>query len=253
MTNVEACEDAPSLAFATNCHGPAALAHLARTRKIPFVYVSTEYVFDGVPGQGAGGPYSETDSTHPLNVYGRSKYCGELAVLDACPEALVVRTTVVFGADPGRKNFLYGLIASLASGRRIRVPSDQISTPTYNVDLARAIASLVFRGASGIYHVCGPDRIDRLQLARTVAARMDLDSILIAGVPTSALGQRAPRPLAAGLSVGKLRQRHPDLVPRSLQAALSDCLPQLKAFADSAQPATALPTRMQPRIGVSGA
>ena len=177
------------------------LARVASDRKIPFVYFSTEYIFDGNDG-----PYAEEAVANPLSVYGRSKWEGELAVIAACTHALILRTTVVYGQDCGQKNYVYSLMHALAAGKTIRVPQDQISTPTYNRDLAIATVALVNLGATGIYHVCGPERMDRYEFARSVAAYFLLDGSLLSGVPTSSLGQKAPRPLSAGLSIEQVAQ-----------------------------------------------
>jgi len=228
MTNVEACEDSPQLAHNINSRGPALLAQIAAQRQIPFVYFSTEYIFDG-----AAGPYREDDDANPLSVYGKSKWQGELAVLAACPYALVLRTTVVYGHDCGQKNFVYSLMRALTAGKPMQIPHDQISTPTYNRDLAAATVALVERGATGIYHACGPERMDRLEFARAVAASLSLDSSLLTGVPTTALGQKAPRPLSAGLDSGKLNRLHPHLAIRPLTHALADCRSDLATFLHS--------------------
>ena len=228
MTNVEACEDVPDLAYRTNCRGPEMLASIAADRDVPFVYFSSEYVFDGNDG-----PYSEDSPTNPLNVYGKSKRDGELAVLAAWRRALVLRTTVVYGQDFGQKNYIYSLIRSIACGRTMRVPDDQISTPTYNRDLAYVTIELVKRSASGILHVCGPERMDRLEFAQSVTAYLGLDDSLLQGLPTRSLGQRAPRPLSAGLSINKLLQLYPDLPMRSLAEGLADCRHELEGFANT--------------------
>ena len=225
MTNVEGCEGMPEQAYLTNCRGPEMMARVASERKIPFVYFSTEYIFDGNDG-----PYAEEATANPLSVYGRSKWEGELAVLAACSHALILRTTVVYGKDRGQKNYVYSLMHALAAGKTIRVPQDQISTPTYNRDLAIATVALVNLGATGIYHVCGPERMDRYEFARSVAAYFLLDGSLLSGVPTSSLGQKAPRPLSAGLSIDKLRRLHPGLKLRSLADGLTDCRNGLEEF-----------------------
>ncbi len=225
MTNVDACEDTPDLAFATNCRGPAVLARVAAQRAIPFVYFSTEYVFDGY-----NGPYMEESATNPLSVYGKSKRQAELSILSVCPRALVLRTTVVYGQDHRQKNYIYTLMRLLRAGKSIRVPSDQVSTPTYNSDLARATVLLAQSGATGIYHVCGPQRMDRLEFARRVAAFLGLDQSLLVATPTSALGQKAPRPLSAGLSIDKLRLQFPGLTMRTLAESLEDCRSRFQQF-----------------------
>jgi dTDP-4-dehydrorhamnose reductase len=225
MTNVEGCEDVPELAHHTNCRGPAQLARFASERGVPFVYFSTEYVFDGNKG-----PYIEEDKASSLSVYGKTKWEGELAVLDANSTALILRTTVVYGQDFGEKNYVYSLMRSLSAGRPMRVPEDQISTPTYNRDLAKATVALVERGATGIFHACGPERMNRLEFAGRVAAFLGLDGSLLQGLPTSELGQKAPRPLSAGLSIAKLTHLHPDLTMRTLDAGLADCRDSLEEY-----------------------
>ncbi|HEV2448510.1 MAG TPA: SDR family oxidoreductase, partial [Candidatus Sulfopaludibacter sp.] len=133
MTDVEGCESAAAAAYLVNCFGPATLAKAAARRGLPFVYFSTEYVFDG-----QAGPYGETAPPAPISVYGASKREGELAIQNVHPRALILRTTVVYGPDPGGRNFLCGLRRNLLAGRTMSVAADQISTPTYNRDLAHA-------------------------------------------------------------------------------------------------------------------
>ena len=234
MTAVDACEDQPDLAFRTNARGPGILAAYAQRRALPFVYFSTEYVFDGAKDH--PGPYAETATLHPLSVYGKSKLAGEEAVMAACACALVLRTTVVYGPDAREKNYLYSLMRNLATGTRMRVPKDQISTPTYNLDLIAAALGLVECGASGIFHVCGPDLLGRLDFAKQIAAALGLDAALLDGVSTAELGQRAPRPLAAGLATTKLTTLYPQLHMRSVTKAIKDCADELQAFLQGVKP-----------------
>lgn len=228
MTDVEGCEGQPDLAERTNAHGPAVLAEYARRRALPFVYYSTEYVFDGDPRR--PGPYREEDEPHALSAYGRSKLHGEAAVLQAHPGALVLRTTVVYGPDARAKNYVYSLMRNLHTGRRMRVPADQISTPTYNRDLVRATLGLVAAGASGVWHLCGPELLGRMEFALEVAAFLGLDASLLDPVSTVELGQRAPRPLSAGMAIHKLQHRFPALAMRTVAESLTDCEAELRAF-----------------------
>jgi dTDP-4-dehydrorhamnose reductase len=219
MTNVERCESEPDLAMRTNCAGPRALAFAAARRGIPFVYFSTEYVFDG-----KAGPYLEDSAANPISIYGRSKWMGELEVARAHPRALIVRTTVVYGPDPGCRNFLYSLRRAWLARAEIRVPGDQVSTPTYNRDVAQATIALVERGAAGVYHVCGPELLSRVEFAIAAARHLGWDDVRIAATPTSGLGQVAPRPLRGGLLTEKLARLHPDLRMRPLAECCADWL-----------------------------
>ncbi len=228
MTDVEGCEGKPELAEQTNARGPAVLAGYARKRDLPFVYYSTEYVFDGDPGR--PGPYREDDATNALSAYGQSKLDGERAVLRAHPGALVLRTTVVYGPDARGKNYVYSLMRNLGAGRRMQVPADQISTPTYSRDLVRTTLGLVGAGASGVWHLCGPERLSRMAFAREAADFLGLSADLLDPVPTAELRQRAARPLAAGLAIGKLQERFPGLPMRTVRESLEDCEGVLRAF-----------------------
>jgi dTDP-4-dehydrorhamnose reductase len=228
MTNVDGCESEPDLAHRTNARGPGVLAAYARTRNLPFVYFSTEYLFDG--SKNNAGPYPEDAQPHPLNIYGQSKLDGEHEVLSAHPDALVLRTTVVYGADPRQKNYIYALMRNLSAGITMRVPEDQVSTPTYNRDLVRTTLGLVEAKASGIFHVCGPELMGRLAFARQVAATLGLDETLLQGVSTQTLNQPASRPLAAGLATSKLTTTYPKLRMRSLAESLEDCHEELQEF-----------------------
>ena len=234
MTNVDGCEDQPELALHTNMRGPGLLAGYAERRGLPFVYLSTEYIFAGRPE--APGPYAEDAPAEPLNVYGHSKLRGEHAVQEAHGGALVLRTTVVYGPDPQGKNYLAQLRRNLAAGRPMRVPEDQISTPTYNRDLIRAMLGLVEAGATGVFHVCGPERMDRLRFAREAARALGLDGSLLEGVSTAELGQRAVRPLAAGLHTAKLTGLYPALRPRTVSEALAECAGEMLEHAGHDRP-----------------
>ena len=200
-TDVERCESDLAWATAANHTGPLALARAFPD--VPFVFLSTDYVFDG---ESPTAPYSETDLTNPLSVYGRTKLAGEQAVLDAHTQAMVVRTTTVYGPDPQGKNFLYTLRRLLSEGKPMRVPTDQIATPTYNADLAAAVLALLSAGATGIFHVAGPEFLSRYDFARDACSLLGLPTETLQPVSTPELAQRAARPLRGGLRIDKLNQ-----------------------------------------------
>ena len=215
MTWVDGCEADAARAHLINCLGPAVVARTARAAGARTVFVSTEYVFDG-----RGGPYSETDAPNPLSVYGQSKLDGERAVLAEDPDALVVRTTVVYGPEDRGKNFAYRLASEIAAGRRLRVPVDQVTSPTYNRDLAAAMVALVARGVTGVVHVAGDEVMSRFDHARRVALAAGLPAA-IDPIQTAALGQPAARPLDAGLDVRRLRALVPGITLHTVEQAVS--------------------------------
>jgi dTDP-4-dehydrorhamnose reductase len=213
-TDVERCELDQEWAFKTNCDGPVALA--AAAKHLPFVYYSTDYIFDG-----KNGPHAEDDQPRPLSIYGKSKLLGELGIREIHPNALIIRTTVVYGPDPLRKNFLYTLRRVLSSGGTLSVPSDQISTPTFNEDLARASVQLVTAGQAGTFHVCGQEVLSRYEFALHAVNALGLDMSLLKPVATSDLGQIARRPLRAGLLTQKLVTALPGFRMRSVAEGIS--------------------------------
>ncbi len=228
MTWVDGCEKDPELAQRTNARGPGVLAEYARQRGVPYVFFSTDYVFDGAKEH--PGPYAEDAPPHPLSVYGATKLEGERRVLQAYPEALVLRTTWVYGADARQMNSLYSMMRSLAAGKAMQVPVDQVSTPTYNRDLVQAALALVEAKASGLFHVGGPELMGRLDFVQWVASALGLDPSLLEGVATAELKQPAARPLDSGLENARLRAQYPQLRMRTPADALEDCGAELREF-----------------------
>jgi dTDP-4-dehydrorhamnose reductase len=217
FTWVDGCERDPLRAYATNVEQPLNVARAAAEIGARFVYFSTDYVFDG-----QAGPYTEDAPTHPLSVYGRAKRDAELALAQELGERqLTVRTSWVFGPERQGKNFAYQLLRSLSAGKPMVCPSDQVSSPTYGPDVARAVVLLVEQGWTGLVHVVGPEVMDRVQFARSIAGAFGYDVALIVGRPTAELGQGAPRPLDGGLRSRRLEASHPGLT-RPLAAALED-------------------------------
>ncbi|HXV74889.1 MAG TPA: dTDP-4-dehydrorhamnose reductase [Candidatus Polarisedimenticolaceae bacterium] len=149
--------------FLLNRDAPADLALRCRRRGIAFVYISTDFVFDGT----ANRPYVEGDEPRPLQVYGRSKLAGERAVSRAHPESLIVRTSTLFG--PGRRprpHYVDAVLAQARKGGRVEVVRQPVSSPTFTSDLAAALVELVDRGSTGVLHLVNDGACSRLELAR---------------------------------------------------------------------------------------
>ncbi len=197
-TNVDYCETHPEETFATNVAGVYHVLEATHRAGAKLVYFSSDYVFDG-----HAGPYAENDVPRPLSEYGRQKLAAEHAVAVHASDALIVRTTVVYGWENGGKNFVVQLVQKLRRGERMRVPSDQVGSPTYAPDLARTVVALADSPSRGLFHLVGPDLVDRLVFARAAAEAFGLDPSLIEGVPTRELAQGAPRPLEAGMITQK--------------------------------------------------
>ena len=145
-TDVDAAESNGDAAYFVNRDAPARLAAAAAAQGTRFVHISSDFVFDGA----ASIPYAPAHPPAPLGVYGKSKAAGELEVRAACPDALIVRTAWVYGADGD--NFLRTMLRLMAGQADVRVVADQIGTPTHARSLARAIWTLAAAEATGVHH-----------------------------------------------------------------------------------------------------
>ncbi len=143
-TAVDKAESERELAFQVNCAAPQRLAELASLMKFKLIHVSTDYVFNGQ----SAAPYEEFQDTDPLNVYGESKAEGEKAVTEACPQALIVRTSWVYSSFG--KNFVKTVLRVAAEKKGMNVVNDQVGSPTWAADLAKVL--LTARDLEGIFH-----------------------------------------------------------------------------------------------------
>ncbi|WP_308909008.1 dTDP-4-dehydrorhamnose reductase [Pseudokordiimonas caeni] len=151
-TAVDAAETDEDEATAINTDGAAALAAIAHARGLPFLHISTDYVFDGTKDA----PYVETDPTGPTGAYGRSKLAGEQAVTKVNPDALIFRTAWVY--SPWGKNFLKTMLKLGATRDTLGVVADQVGNPTYAPDIAAALVAVLEKGTTGkagVYHLAG--------------------------------------------------------------------------------------------------
>ena len=202
VSNVERCETDPEWSSEINVDGTLALARAAAAVGATFVFLSSEYVFDGLEG-----PYDETARTRPLNQYGRQKQHVErlLPAVTAC-DFVIARVSCLYGHERTGKNFVHQLWSAASEGREFRAPSDQIGTPTAVANAADVIRELVLRGARGIYHVAGPEPMLRSQFALLAARELGLEPGLVRPTPTAELGLLAPRPMGAGLLTERVRE-----------------------------------------------
>jgi dTDP-4-dehydrorhamnose reductase len=153
-TAVDAAETNHEAARAINVTGPSIAARISASRGIPFVHLSTDYVFDGTKVS----EYVETDLTNPINVYGLTKRDGENQILASNPDALILRTSWVY--SPYGKNFVRTMLALAQARDTLSVVDDQTGAPTSAHDIAKACvaivdAKLAGNTAKGIFHMTG--------------------------------------------------------------------------------------------------
>ncbi len=174
-TAVDRAQSEPELAFRDNRDGAGHLARAAVEAGARLVHISTDFVFDGH----AHSAYRPADAAGPLGVYGASKLAGEVAVANADPSALIVRTAWVYGATGA--NFLATMLRLMATRDEVRVVADQIGTPTSTASLARALWALLAADARGVWHYTDAGVASWYDFAQAIA-----EESLAAGVLTKA-------------------------------------------------------------------
>lgn len=187
-TAVDQAEVEQERAFRLNTHAVGVLAEVTAEMHIPFVTFSTDYVFDGE----SNSPYVESDTPHPLNVYGLSKAEGERLALERNPRTLVVRTSWVLSRT--HSNFAIRILDAVATGEAVKVVNDQRGSPTVSGDLAAITAAAVAKDASGFVHVSNYGEASWFELARAVVAAAGLDVDLVVPCSTSERPTKAVRP-----------------------------------------------------------
>ena len=209
-TAVDRAESDAAAAWRANRDGPAVLAAWCGAAGIPLIHVSTDFVFDG----SKGAPYTEDDAPNPTSVYGVSKLAGEQAVLAACRQAIVLRTSWVYAAR-GR-NFVLTMLNLASTRDRLRVVADQRGCPTAAADLAAAILGIcdaIGREGwqdrfGGLFHAAGSGETTWHGLASAAISRAGaygqkqpeaIEAIASAEFPTP-----VKRPADSRLDCGKL-------------------------------------------------
>lgn len=162
MTDVDGCANDPDAAFTVNAFGTQNVAHACLRCNAEMVFVSTNEVFDGRSDR----PYREDDKTTPINPYGSSKRSGEQMAARYLKSGLyVVRTAWLYG---GGHMFPEKIIAAADKHGELRVVTDEISNPTYTVDLAEAVAKLVDTEVYGVYHFTNANYCSRFEFAKEI-------------------------------------------------------------------------------------
>jgi dTDP-4-dehydrorhamnose reductase len=209
-TAVDAAETDQDAARAINVTGPAFVAEIAAKRQMPFVHLSTDYVFDGTKAA----PYLESDPTNPLNMYGLTKRDGEELILAHKPDAVILRTSWVY--SPYGKNFLRTMLSLAQTRDSLSIVDDQIGAPTSALDIASACISIIDAKLSGhqgrgIFHMTGGGETSWAGFAQ---AAFDHTALwrngkvpAITPIPTADYPTPARRPLNSRLNCDLLEAR----------------------------------------------
>ena len=200
-TAVDAAEDNVDVCRKVN-------AEVCRDLDIKMMYISTDYVFDG---QGTR-PWEPDDERHPLNVYGQTKYEGELAVEELVKKFFIVRIAWVFGVNG--KNFIKTMLRIGKERGAATVVDDQIGSPTYTYDLARLLVDMIQTEKYGRYHATNEGLCSWYEFACEIFRQAGMDEVKVTPVPTSGYpASKAKRPMNSRISKEKLTENGFERLP----------------------------------------
>jgi dTDP-4-dehydrorhamnose reductase len=202
MTQPDPCELDTIACWEVNVTATRFLLDAAAETAARFIYLSTDFVFDG-----ENGPYSEAAVPNPVNYYGSSKLAAEKSVMQYRHPWAIVRTVLVYGnvLVGNRSNIVSWVIDNLSQQKPINVVNDQWRTPTFVNDLVAGVLLLLAKEETGIYHISGADFLTPYQMALAVAQYKALDAGLITPVTAATFTQPARRPLRTGFIINKAR------------------------------------------------
>ncbi len=225
-TAVDKAEEEETLATAINGAAPGAMARYAAAQAIPFLHVSTDYVFEG----GGEAPWAPSDPIAPLGAYGRSKAAGEALIAAEGGDYAILRTSWVFSAHGG--NFVKTMLRLAESRDALNVVEDQIGGPTAAGDIAAALLTMAEAfgtgtARSGIYHFAGAPATSWAGFARETF-RQAGKSVTVTGIPSEAYPTPAARPKNSRMDMTSTTEVF-GITPPDWQASLGQVLRDLDA------------------------
>lgn len=230
-TAVDRAESEVELSEAINVKGPQYLAEAANEIGAVILHISTDYVFEG----SGSGEYKEDDQTNPQGVYGRTKLEGEIAVQQANPRSIILRTAWVFG-EHGH-NFVKTMLRLAKDRDSLGIVGDQFGGPTYAGDIAKTlieIANQILAGkenAFGVYHFTGKPYVSWYEFANAIFVEAESQKLLekqphLKTITTAEYPTPAKRPANSRLDLTKIKQTF-NIEPSDWQNALKN----IKAYA----------------------
>ncbi|MCF8449771.1 MAG: SDR family oxidoreductase [Taibaiella sp.] len=209
LTHVDYCETHPEESYEKTVQSTINLIALAKAIKCRMVYISTDYVFDGV-----NGPYREDAPVHPISIYAEHKLQAEQLVIKEISDALVLRVTNVYGDEVRGKNFVARIIEQCVNKQKLtlKLPYDQYASPANAWDIARAMYVLLQDEKQGIYHIGSTDYLNRVELALRVLSYFPDAEYDLIPISTEDMKQPAPRPLLGGFVKMKFSNEYPEFL-----------------------------------------
>ena len=220
-TAVDAAEDNVELCRKVNAEGTRNIAKVCKALDIKMMYISTDYVFNG---EGLR-PWEPDDNREPLNVYGLTKYEGEIAVEQNLEKYFIVRIAWVFGVNG--KNFIKTMLRLGQERGAVSVVNDQIGSPTYTYDLSKLLVAMIQTDKYGRYHATNEGLCSWYEFACEIFRQAGMDEVKVTPVYSSAFPVKAKRPSNSRLNKDKLTENGFERLP-AWQDALGRYLEELK-------------------------
>ena len=220
-TAVDAAEDNLELCRKINAEGTRNIARVCKAMDIKMMYISTDYVFNG----GGQRPWEPDDHREPLNVYGLTKYEGEIAVEQNIQKYFIVRIAWVFGVNG--KNFIKTMLRLGKEKGAVSVVNDQIGSPTYTYDLARLLVDMIQTDKYGRYHATNEGLCSWYEFACEIFRQAGMDEVKVTPVDSDGFPAKEKRPSNSRMSKEKLTENGFERLP-SWQNALERYLKALK-------------------------
>lgn len=198
-TAVDAAEDNQEICHKVNVDGTQNIATVCKKLGIKMMYISTDYVFDG---QGTR-PWEPDDERHPLNVYGQTKYEGELSIQNTLDQYFIVRIAWVFGVNG--KNFIKTMLNLAETHDHLTVVNDQYGSPTYTYDLAKLLVDMIVTDKYGIYHATNEGICTWYEFACEIFRQAGVQ-VEVEPVSSETFPAKAKRPSNSRMSKDKLEQ-----------------------------------------------
>ncbi len=219
-TAVDAAEDNQEICHKVNVDGTQNIATVCKKLGIKMMYISTDYVFDGEGTR----PWEPDDERHPLNVYGQTKYEGELAVQNTLDAYFIVRIAWVFGING--KNFIRTMLNLAKTHDHLTVVNDQFGSPTFTYDLARLLVDMILTDKYGVYHATNEGICTWYEFACEIFKQAGIE-IDVAPVTSDAYPAKAKRPSNSRMSKQKLSENGFEPLP-AWQDAVARYVAQIK-------------------------
>lgn len=209
LTHVDYCEDNEDESYQKTVQSTINLIKLAKELNSTFVYISTDYIFDG-----KSGPYLEYDEMNPLGVYAKHKLEGERLVKESGLSHLILRITNVYGDEIREKNFVARIVQQCQDGKdlTLKLPVDQYATPVNALDVAKTMLLLLKDKKEGVYHISSTDYLNRVELCFRVLKYFPEAKYELIPMLTSDMKQASARPLNGGLLTTKFSKEYPEFL-----------------------------------------